>query len=163
MTASLRAAGPADAETMAAIHGSVATRGWSAADFGTWLARPDAFAFLAVGAPGPVGVMGDAAIAFGLALVAGEEAEILMIATTPRARRHGAGRAILRALIEETGRRRLGRLILEVARNNQPALGLYRSEGFMEIGARSGYYRQAGGLVDALVLARSASSADSTR
>ncbi|MEP7210067.1 MAG: GNAT family N-acetyltransferase [Alphaproteobacteria bacterium] len=151
----LRPARPDDAGAMATIHATVAEPGWSASDFAAWLARPDAFASLAEGESGPV--------AFGLSLVAGDDAEILMIATALRGQRQGAGRAILRALGEETAARGLSRLVLEVARNNLPALGLYRSEGFVEIGVRSGYYRQASGPVDALVLARPVPPRNATR
>jgi ribosomal-protein-alanine N-acetyltransferase len=148
MTWRLRPAGPDDADAMAAIHATVAEPGWSASDFATWLARPDVFGSLAEDETGPT--------AFGLALVAGDDAEILMIATASQVQRRGAGRAVLRALGEGTAARGLARLLLEVARNNQPARGLYGSEGFVEIGVRSGYYRQAGSPVDALVLARPA-------
>ncbi len=141
----VRAARPDDADAMAAIHASVAAPGWSAQDFASWLARPDAFAVVADSAGG--------AASFALALAAGEDADILMIATAWQMHRCGAGRATLRALAGEAARRDVGRLVLEVARNNHPARALYAAEGFVEIGVRTGYYRQADGLVDALVLA----------
>jgi ribosomal-protein-alanine N-acetyltransferase len=146
MTLSFRAAHSGDAEAMAAIHASVATPGWSVQDFVGWLKRDNAFAVLAEDGGEPV--------AFALALGAGDDADILMIATASQMQRRGAARAALRAAGGEAARRRFARLVLEVARNNAPALGLYRSEGFVEIGVRPGYYRQAGGLVDAIVLAR---------
>ena len=64
------------------------------------------------------------------------------------------GKAPVTPLAIEAAHRGVRRLVLEVARNNHPALALYAREGFVEIGVRSGYYRQAGGLVDAIVLAR---------
>jgi ribosomal protein S18 acetylase RimI-like enzyme len=146
MTLLLRAGRPGDAEAMAAIHASVAAPGWSMQDFETWLRRDDAFAILADSNGEP--------IAFALALGAGDDADILMVATASQMQRRGAARMALQALAEEAGRRGVGRLVLEVARNNAPALDLYRSEGFVEIGVRPGYYRQAGNLVDAIVLAR---------
>ena len=141
-----RAARLDDAEAMAGIHASVAEPGWCKADFASWLARPDAFAILVEGVDGPA--------AFALALAAGEDADILMIATASQKHRRGAGRATLRALAREAVRRGVRRLVLEAARNNLPALGLYQGEGFVEIGVRTGYYLQATGLVDAIVLAR---------
>jgi ribosomal-protein-alanine N-acetyltransferase len=149
MTVSPRAAHPGDAEAMAAVHATVAAPGWSVQDFTPWLARPDVFAVLGEGEHGPA--------AFALALGSGDDADILMIATASQMQRQGAGRAVLRALADEAARRGVGRLVLEVARNNQPALRLYGREGFVEIGARPGYYRQVGGLVDAIVLARTVS------
>jgi ribosomal protein S18 acetylase RimI-like enzyme len=146
MTLSLRAGRPGDAEAMAAIHASVAAPGWSAQDFVTWLKRGDAFAVLVCGDGEPV--------AFALALGAGDDADVLMVATASQMQRRGAARTALQALAQEAGQRGVRRLVLEVARTNAPALGLYRSEGFVEIGVRPGYYRQAGNLVDAIVLAR---------
>ena len=147
MTWRLRSARLDDAEAMAKIHASVANPSWSAHEIAGWLARSDAFAIVTeeiAGSPA----------AFALALKGGEDADILMIATASQMHRTGAGRATLRALIQEAGQRRVGRLVLEAARNNLPALGLYRGEGFVEIAVRTGYYRQASGRVDALVLAR---------
>jgi ribosomal protein S18 acetylase RimI-like enzyme len=149
MNWTLRAALAADAEAMAAIHASVAQPGWSARDFSTWLARDEAIAVLVTHDESPA--------AFALALIGGDDADILMIATASQMQRQGAGGATLRALSAEAARRDVRRLVLEVARNNQPALALYGREGFVEIGVRPGYYRQAGGLVDAIVLARAVS------
>ncbi|MFU1477623.1 hypothetical protein ACM25N_07930 [Roseovarius sp. C7] len=42
----------------------------------------------------------------------------------------------------------------EVAEDNAGAIALYRAAGFGECGRRKGYYRRAGGAVDALVLAK---------
>jgi ribosomal-protein-alanine N-acetyltransferase len=94
------------------------------------------------------------AVAFGLALEAGADAELLTIATDPALRRSGWGRQIFRALDEEARGRGLERWILEVARNNVAAQGLYRSHGFVEIGVRKAYYKTSDGRVDALVMSR---------
>ena len=76
------------------------------------------------------------------------------IATDPAARQGGLGRQIFRALDAEALNRGLERWVLEAARNNLPAIGLYKSEGFVEIGVRKGYYKTRQGPVDALVMAR---------
>jgi ribosomal-protein-alanine N-acetyltransferase len=146
MNWTLRSAIASDADAMAAIHATVAHPGWSARDFSTWLSRSEAIAVLASGDKGLV--------AFALALIGGDDADILMIATASQMQRRGAGAAVLGELVVEAAHRGVRRLVLEVARNNHPALALYAREGFVEIGVRSGYYRQAGGLVDAIVLAR---------
>ncbi|MBI1360572.1 MAG: GNAT family N-acetyltransferase [Alphaproteobacteria bacterium] len=147
---SLRPALPEDAAAMAAVHSAASTNGWSEADFAAWLARAEAFACVAAGEAG--------LSAFGLALSAGDDAELLMIATFPSVQRRGAARDVLSTLDAEAQRRGLGRWVLEAARDNLAALALYRSEGFVEIAVRPGYYRPTGpaasGPVDALVLAR---------
>ncbi len=94
------------------------------------------------------------AVAFGLALAAGDDAELLTIATAQAGRRQGWGRAIFDALNTEAAKRGLSRWVLEVARNNMPAIGLYKSLGFLEISLRKAYYRQGKDRVDALVLSR---------
>lgn len=94
------------------------------------------------------------AIAFGLALEAGDDAELLTIASAPAERRAGLGSRIFRALDDEANKRSLKRWVLEVAHNNLPALALYKSAGFVEIGVRKGYYRVGEGRADALMMAR---------
>lgn len=135
-----------DAADLSRLHTASFEDGWTRDDFTTWLARPEAMAVLAI--------REGEAIAFGLALVAGDDAELLTIATDPAARQGGFGRRIFRALNQEAAGRGLARWVLEAARNNLPALGLYKSEGFVEIGVRKAYYKTREGRVDALVMAR---------
>ena len=146
MSAPIRFATPADAAALSKLQSESFDDGWSEDDFMTWLARKEAFAVLAS--------REREAVAFGLALAAGDDAELLTIAATAGRRRAGLGREIFRALDAEAKDRSLKRWVLEVARNNLPALGLYKSEGFVEIGVRNAYYRQREGWADALVLSR---------
>ncbi len=148
MTATrLRPVRPEDAPALARIHAQGFDDGWSAADFEGWLARPAAFLAAAEVEAGIV--------SFGLALGAGEDVELLTIATDPAWRGRGLGAQILAALDAEAVARSHSRWVLEAATDNAPALALYRRQGFMEIGLRKGYYRRADGRCDALVLARS--------
>jgi [ribosomal protein S18]-alanine N-acetyltransferase len=142
----IRSALAADAATLSLLHSASFDEGWTEQDFTTWLGRKEAFAVL--------GAREREAVAFGLALAAGDEAELLTIATTPAHRGRGLGQEIFRALDAEASARSLKRWVLEVARNNLPALRLYKSEGFVEIGVRTAYYRQKEGRADALVLSR---------
>lgn len=148
MSARLRKAGISDAAALAGLHATGFLHGWPADDFAAWLGRAEAFAIIAESAEGPA--------AFGLACAAGEDAELLTLATAPVVRRAGLGRRVLRELDAEAVARGLTRWVLEVADSNLAGLGLYRSEGFVEIGRRSNYYRQAEGMADAIVLARPA-------
>lgn len=135
-----------DAAALSRLHASGFEEGWTEADFLTWLARPEGMAI----------VVNDErdAVAFGLALMAGEDAELLTIATHPPRRGQGLGRRVFHALDQLAAARGLNRWILEVARNNLPAQGLYRSEGFVEIGLRKAYYQTREGRIDALVMSR---------
>lgn len=142
----IRAATVSDAAALSALHAGSFEDGWSEADFATWLSRTEAFACV---------VEVDAKLhALGLALEAGADAELLTIATAPQTRRAGLGRRIFQALNIEARNRALERWVLEVANNNLPAIQLYKTSGFMEIGLRKAYYNTRNGRVDALVMAR---------
>jgi [ribosomal protein S18]-alanine N-acetyltransferase len=147
----VRLASVEDARELSALHCASFADGWSEADFRTWLTRPEGFACLATSANAN---REWEAVAFGLALAAGNDAELLSIATAPIRRREGLGKEIFHALDGEAEGRGLSRWVLEVARNNVAALGLYKSSGFVEIGVRKAYYPQGKGRVDALVLSR---------
>lgn len=144
----VRPATPSDAADLSRLHVASFDDGWTTTDFTTWLARAEAIAVIAESEREP--------LAFGLALAAGDDAELLTIATAPDQRRTGLGRQIFRALDAEARKRGLDRWVLEVARNNLPAIGLYKSSGFVEIGVRKAYYRTRDGRVDALVMSRRA-------
>lgn len=78
------------------------------------------------------------------------EADVQTIALAEAARGRGRGRALLTALLEEAGRRRVREVFLEVRADNPVAQALYASEGFAELGRRPGYYQPDD--VDAVVM-----------
>ena len=69
-----------------------------------------------------------------------DEAELLLIAVVPAARRRGVGSALLRAVIGDVGARGIADLHLEVRAGNG-AVALYRAHGFAKVGERRAYYR----------------------
>jgi [ribosomal protein S18]-alanine N-acetyltransferase len=83
--------------------------------------------------------------------VAADEAEVLTLAVTPAARRHGLGRRLLRAALERAAAQGAARMFLEVSAANGPARGLYETAGFSEVARRPRYYVDGS---DALVLSR---------
>ncbi|MCM0019618.1 MAG: GNAT family N-acetyltransferase, partial [Tagaea sp.] len=77
---------------------------------------------------------------------------LLTLGVAPEYRRQGLGAALVRAVAAVVPRARS--LHLEVAADNAPALTLYRTLGFGQIGRRKDYYRrQDGHLADALTFA----------
>lgn len=84
------------------------------------------------------------------ALRGGSDADIQTIALSPENRGRGRGRTLLRALIAEAVSRGARELFLEVRADNPVAEGLYRSEGFAELGRRPRYYQPDD--VDAIVM-----------
>ena len=91
---------------------------------------------------------------FALALHLGEECEILALGVLPSRRREGIGSALLDAICVEGSLRGARRIVLEVAVDNRAALSVYTALGFIQVGHRWNYYRQAGSRGDALVLRR---------
>ncbi|MGH3920221.1 MAG: ribosomal protein S18-alanine N-acetyltransferase [Pseudonocardiaceae bacterium] len=76
----------------------------------------------------------------GLARVGGE-AEIHTLAVDPAHQGRGIGRALLRTMLDHAAGTTV---FLEVRTDNEAAIQLYRSEGFVVIGTRRGYYRPSG-------------------
>lgn len=87
----------------------------------------------------------------GLRAVRGaRDADVQTITIAEGSRGHGRGRALLRALLEEAGRRGVHEVFLEVRADNPVAQALYVSEGFHEVGRRPRYYQPDD--VDAVVM-----------
>ncbi len=78
------------------------------------------------------------------------EVDIHNLAVTPVHRRHGIGKALLKAAIDEARQRGSGQVTLEVRKSNEAAQRLYHSLGFEAKGVRKGYYSDDG--EDALVM-----------
>jgi ribosomal-protein-alanine N-acetyltransferase len=68
-----------------------------------------------------------------------DEIHVLNVAVAPEFRRRGYARALLVAA-EEQCRQRAVLSTLEVRRSNLPAIGLYASLGYREVGVRRKYY-----------------------
>jgi len=80
------------------------------------------------------------------------EMEVYNIAVAESFRRCGLGKKLLRLSLDAAARNGVEQAILEVRMFNEPALALYRSLGFTQVGIRKQYYHNTG--EDALVLAR---------
>ncbi|MBS2023310.1 MAG: ribosomal protein S18-alanine N-acetyltransferase [Deltaproteobacteria bacterium] len=81
-----------------------------------------------------------------------DEVHLLNVAVSPEHQRQGLGR---RLLVELERRARAGSaalITLEVRASNEPALALYASQGFREVGRRKRYYSDNG--EDAIVMVK---------
>ena len=94
-----------------------------------------------------VALDGDAVVGYvGSQTVLGE-ADMMNIAVADSHRRRGIARMLVRELIDRLD---ANMLTLEVRASNAPAIALYESEGFCQIGLRTNYYRKP--KEDALIL-----------
>jgi len=141
----IRMASRTDAALLARLHTHCFDQAWDEAAFSVFL--DDAFTFaLLAGAPREEQ-------AFILVRAAAGESEILSLGTHPDARSLGLAGALVRAAGAEAHRRGARRMFLEVAADNEAALGLYAKAGFAVTGRRPGYYpRPSGHAADALIL-----------
>ncbi len=116
-----------DIEALARLHAVCFAESWSAASLRDLFAGPGVFAV-------------SCADGFILARAAGGEAEILTLAVAPPARRQGIARLLVRAAAAHAAGLGAETLFLEVATDNQAAIGLYAGLGFVSAGRRKAYY-----------------------
>ncbi|CAH0229568.1 N-alpha-acetyltransferase RimI [Microbacterium sp. Bi98] len=141
----LRDATPDDLDAIMAIeHRSFPTDAWSSEAMALELASPHG-RYL-------VDEQDGAIIGYGgvRALQGSSDADIQTIAFDVEHRGRGRGRALLRSLLDAAVERGAREVFLEVRADNPGAEGLYRSEGFEEIGRRPRYYQPDD--VDAIVM-----------
>lgn len=82
------------------------------------------------------------------------EVHLLNLCVDPEVQSKGMGRKLLRDMIRMAKLRNAEQMLLEVRPSNTPAVALYTSEGFNEIGRRPRYYPAADGKrEDAIVMA----------
>lgn len=84
------------------------------------------------------------------ALHGAPDADVQTITVAAHRRGRGEGRILLHALLAEAVAAGSREVFLDVREDNAPARGLYRSEGFEEIGVRPRYYQPDD--VDAVVM-----------
>lgn len=97
---------------------------------------------------------GKQAAAFAMVRAAPGEEELLLIATVPQLRGNGLGARMIGWLADDARGRGATQMFLEMRENN-PALSLYRRQGFTPIGRRKGYYTAAdGSRIDAITFVK---------
>ena len=68
-------------------------------------------------------------------------ADMMNLAVAPEFRRQGIGEALVNALVAHLQQKGIIALLLEVRASNAPAIALYQSLGFVQVGRRPRYYR----------------------
>jgi [ribosomal protein S18]-alanine N-acetyltransferase len=116
---------------------------WNAAQCAGMLSLPNTKLYVARGEAETV-------LGFAMCRNIADEAELLLLAVSPKARRHGIGRALLKRFIVDATETGASRLFLEVRQGNS-AIDFYEGVGFLQVGRRLRYYRGLDGSVyDAL-------------
>ncbi|MHA7985564.1 ribosomal protein S18-alanine N-acetyltransferase [Rathayibacter sp. CAU 1779] len=141
----LRRATPADLDAIMVLESSIfVTDAWSAEGVASELAGEHSH-YLVVEADGDIVAYG------GLRAVHGStDADIQTIAVAPGSRRHGLGRRLMVAMIDEAASRGVRDVFLEVRADNPNAQQLYLSLGFEALAVRPHYYQPDD--VDAVVM-----------
>jgi len=117
--------------TMAQLHSACFStpRPWSEAEFTSLIQQTGVF----------VHTQDDTGLILGRAVL--DEVELLTLAVAPGARRRGLARQLVSDFERDSKARGARRAFLEVAQNNAPAIALYESLGYCQIGLRPGYYK----------------------
>ena len=145
---SLLWAGPDRAAEVAELHAQLFDPPWSEDSIRTSLDHPASTAFIAFDG------RSRKAVGFVMGQLAADEAEILSIGVAPSWQRQGLARRMVEGLARAIERAEAKRMYLDVAADNDAAMGLYLGLGFAATGLRRGYYaRKEGAPVDALTLA----------
>ena len=74
--------------------------------------------------------------------IVADEGEIERVAVHPDSRRRGYGRKLMEAMVEYSRKKGVRDMTLDVRVNNEKAINLYESCGFVEEGRRKDYYRE---------------------
>lgn len=93
-------------------------------------------------------------IGYALMMQAVDEAELLDIAIAASQQRKGLGKRLLNEMLALARKEGMRRMLLEVRASNSPAIALYRSVGFGDIGLRRDYYPADHGREDAILMGR---------
>lgn len=120
-----------DVKSVAQIEAECFSVPWSENSFEDSLAREDTV-FLVCVDEGVVGYIG--------MYLSFEEGEITNVAVTPSYRQRGCGNLLIEAVKKEAKARNAECVILEVRVSNEPAISLYKKNGFEEIGIRKNFY-----------------------
>lgn len=124
--------------------------GWSAPQCAGLLPMPGVWLMLAR--------EGEEAVGFALGRTVLREAELLLLAVKKKAQGYGTGKLLLEHFTASAATRGADTLYLEV-RDGNPAVQLYNSFGFAEIGRRQKYYTgRDGQTYDSITLSRKISS-----
>ena len=89
---------------------------------------------------------------YAILMPAVDGAELLNISVAAAWQRKGLGKMIISEMLQRARAKNMKRMFLEVRPSNVAAISLYKRSGFDLVGVRRGYYQNANGIEDALVM-----------
>lgn len=141
---------PDDARQLAMLHANAFETPWSPAALRSELAKSANFGLALMAPDAPERIM-----SFVLFQRVLQDAEMLTLATDPDRRQQGHASALLKTAFFHLTQRGITRCLLDVAADNDAAIGFYKSLGFRQEGLRKSYYRRDGAApVDAVLMGR---------
>jgi ribosomal-protein-alanine N-acetyltransferase len=139
LTSSVRLMTVTDLEVVSDLERDIFPDPWSARAFAEELAA-EGRCYLVCQEGGEV-------VAYAGLLVVGEDAHVVTLGVVPTRRRHGLGTLLMLHLAESALGAGAVNLTLEVRADNEAAQSLYLGFGFVPIGVRRRYYRDADALI----------------
>jgi [ribosomal protein S18]-alanine N-acetyltransferase len=121
-----------DAGAIAALHAASFHRGWSEDEIERLLLDRSILTHMAT--------IRRKLVAFVMSRIVTSEAEILSVAVASPWQGRGVARGLVRLHLGRLAGQGVKTVFLEVDEDNAPAIRLYRSIGFYEVGRRPGYY-----------------------
>ena len=106
---------------------------------------------LRVGYTCRVVTLGRQLVGYGVMSLGAGEAHVLNLCVAAALRCRGAGKRLLRSLLDRALEAGMSEAFLEVRPSNTAAIRLYLAFGFVQVGMRRGYYQAVGGREDAAV------------
>jgi [ribosomal protein S18]-alanine N-acetyltransferase len=109
---------------------------------------------LAASAQGLLSYLGELPVGYLVYQQLIDEVEVLNMATAKNQQNQGYASALLEHFMLEASARDVQQVYLEVAKDNDAAISLYRKFLFQQTGLRAHYYQRDNGRCDALLMAR---------
>jgi [ribosomal protein S18]-alanine N-acetyltransferase len=128
--------------TLSRLHTECLGKTWSEAEIEALLVRKEIGCYLSE--------LDGKVSGFILFQCVGDEGEIINMGVVPSARRKGTGASLLEEALGHCRAQKVASLWLEVAEDNEAAIGLYKKLGFIAQGRRKSYYATKTGPIDAL-------------
>ena len=139
----IRAMTEADLQPVIRIEGAIYSHPWTRGNFADSIKAGYTCLVMEVG--GEI-------VAYGVLMLAAQEAHILNVSVAESSQRNGYGRTLVLSFIDAARLYGASQILLEVRLSNVAGRGLYVSMGFQSVTVRPGYYPAMHGREDAILM-----------